>query len=144
MIETDISIALLKAVADAVAGSDTPDIPVSYPMRSFDPPLNGSPWIEVVQIRNNILGETWGDTRTYQGMLRLLLHYPRTDVGVRAANTILDNIAAQPSLSKGVRHYCGEAIVMFYSEPDLGSIVEDKERGDTFFPLTFRYRNFQP
>lgn len=141
MIEADISTALYKGVSDALISAAI-TLPVAYPGRQFVPP--DTAWIEVVQITNNIANELWGNGRTYQGLLRVLLHYPANDDGAIPATAILDTIANQPTMLKGVQLRSGAAVVTIYDHPDRGSMIVDDKRGGLIFPLTLRYRDFHP
>lgn len=139
MREADILDALCTGVATAVAGSTIPALPVMYPLRTFDIPEDNK-YIEVIQITNNRENEYWGKARTYQGILRLLLHWKNDDAGAVVPVTFLDSIAAL--IPKGSILRSGAASVLIYDNPDAGSMITNGS--DIIFPLTLVYRDFQP
>lgn len=132
MSEAVIAENLYVAVTNAAA-SLSPLLPVQFPGRVFDIPSNGR-YIEVIQIRNNRQGEYYGDERTYQGILRLLVHWPNDDAGAIPPLVYCEGIA--DALPKGTRF--GNTVL--YDVPEVGSVVEDQ--GQIFYPISFRYRDF--
>ena len=139
MREADIMDALCVAVDAAVAASTIPTMPIMFPLRTFNIPEDNK-YIEVIQIVNNRENEYWGKARTYQGILRLLLHWKNDDAGAIVPMQFLDSIAEL--IPKGSILRSGAASVLIYDNPDAGSMITDGS--DVIFPLTFVYRDFQP
>lgn len=136
-IETDITNALYAKISEAVKATNIPAMPVQYPLRSFNRPNNGT-WLEVIHIRNNRTNEFWGAERTFQGLVRLILHWSNNDAGIFPAIAYLDQLAAL--IPKGTILSFGDASVLIYDNPDVGSLIVDN--GLVMVPLTLMYRDF--
>lgn len=136
-IEADISDAIFSTIAAVVATSSIPALPIMFPLRTFPIP-NDNKYIEVIQIRNNNSNEYWDIGKTYQGIVRLLLHWKNDDAGIIVPQRFLAEIALQ--IPKGSVLRSGAAVVMIYDNPDAGSFVTNGQ--DCFFPLTLLYRDF--
>lgn len=132
-IENQISTILFTAIETAIGGNQTP---TKWPLRTFNIPNDGK-WIEVIQIRNNPSDEYWNEEKIYQGLVRVLLHWPASDEGAIEPTGIIDNAAE--ALPKG-NVSLPPVRVVFYDNPDVGTPVEDG--ADNIFPLTLRYRCF--
>jgi hypothetical protein len=138
-IQTDISQALYQAVYDAVLSSTIINFPIKYPGRTLNPP-NDNKYIEVVHISNNLENECWDSSRTFQGILRILLHWKNDDAGDIPAKLYLSEIAGYFSKGKILRF--GLASVLIYDNPNDSSAIENGQ--DCIFPLSVMYRDFQP
>lgn len=136
-IEADISDAIFTKVEAVVAASSIPALPIMFPLRTFLIP-NDNKYIEVIQIRNNNANEYWDIGKTYQGIVRLLLHWSNDNAGAIVPQRYLAEIALQ--LVKGSVLRAGAAVVVLYDNPDAGSFVINGQ--DCFFPLTLLYRDF--
>lgn len=137
-IEADISTALFAAVAAAVTASSNPSLPIAYPMRTFTIPGDNR-YLEVRKITNNIDNEFWGNERTYQGVIRLLLHWSQDNSGMIVAERFAAELLSK--FLKGSILRSGAASVLIYENPDMGSMVDDSPQ-DPFIPLTIMYRDF--
>lgn len=131
--------ALQKKVIAAVAASGTPTLPVKYIGRVFNPPSDGK-WLELVFIPNNPEDEVWGDTYTYRGMLRLILHYPIDDTGIYIPLGVIKSIVSSFSKNE-VLHDVGSTIkVRIINMPRLLDVIE--EPPELLLPVSIRYSCF--
>jgi len=137
MIEAKISDVLFVQVSAAVAASSLPTLPIKFPGRKFTIPGDNK-YLEIFTIKANPTGEYYGNERTYQGTLRGLLHWPLDDAGAIPILTFLDELAGL--IPKGARYAVDTYWIMIYDTPDVGNEVED--RGDRFYPISWRYRCF--
>lgn len=126
---------LQTAVASAVAASTVPTLPVSYIGRTFTPP-NDQKYLECVWIANNPPDDYWGDEQNYEGIFRLVLHWPNNDAGAIVPMTLLGSI-------------CG----YFSKDRALPSVkISDKPKAasaqpigaEILYPASFRYSCFRP
>jgi len=132
--ETLIIASLQQGVTAAVAASSVPTLPVAYIDVNFDVPSDGK-WVEIVWIPNNRQGDFWGDEKNYQGLFRLVLHWPKDGGGIYAPLETLASIAGW--FAKG-RMVDG---VQIYEQPDFtGSIPQDDE---TLYGCSIRYRSYR-
>lgn len=107
--------------------------------RTFTPPNDGK-YLEFLQIVNNRQGEYYGDERTYQGILRIILHWPNNNEGAYEPMTHLDSVA---DYFKKTRDFAQDGItVKIYGVPDAGGMISDG--GELLFPLSLPYRCFVP
>lgn len=129
--------ALQKAVISATAITG---LPVKYVGRIFDIPSDGK-WIEVIYIPNNIENQYWDDSKTYRGIMRLILHYPMDDTGVYSILNVAQQIS--DGLSKGSKFSdIGNNVVVKISEvPNIQSILE--EAPELLVPISVRYICFK-
>lgn len=140
MSEKAVLQALQKRVIAAIAASSTPTLPVKYVNRNFTPPNSGG-WLEVIYIPNNVLNEFWGEGRTYQGVLRLLLHWKMDDTGAYNALDIIEHLSDY--FSKGTKMQdTDETVTVIVSDvPNLLGAIE--EPPEMLLPLSIRYRCFK-
>lgn len=136
--ESKILEALQTAVMAAVGNSPNP--PVKYVNVDFDPP-SGQPWWEVVYIPNNVTGEFWSEGKTYQGVLRLILHWPQNNDGAYEPMNEVARIANQ--FQKGNKYAdSGNAVnVKIQEHPNATGVIEDSP--NLLLPLTVRYSCFK-
>ncbi len=137
MIESDILKALQTAAIAAVAASSAPALPIKVVGRVFLIPSD-SKWVELISIPNNVENEFWGDSKTYRGLFKLLLHWPMNDKGAYDGLRVLESIAGyfvkgREFVSNGVR-------VRIYEEPNLTNLMEQPP--ELLFPVTIRYQCF--
>lgn len=92
-IEREVIDTLQVAAAEAVVNSSVPGLPIAFIDVNFDPPENGK-YLELVHVPNNGENETWGEEKTYRGMFRLILHWPKDGGGTLAPMDILASISA--------------------------------------------------
>lgn len=138
MIERYILELLQKAVTANVAGTDAP--PVKMLGRNFKVPASGK-WWEVIYIPNNRPNEFWSEGKTYQGILRLILHWPQNDEGIYKAMDEVKRVADRfekgtiyNNATQGVR-------VVLTDNADITSIIEQPP--ENLIPLTIRYNCFK-
>lgn len=140
--ERDILEALQVRTRETVAALASPlnALPVKYLGRSFVIP-NDQKYLECVHIPNNILGSTWGSEKTYQGLFRLLLHWPRDDAGAYSPVDIVNSIAAVAFIKGSILNQ-GAAAVHIYENPDYTGSIEAGTQ--TIYGVSMRYRQFKP
>lgn len=128
--------ALQKAVIAAVAASDDDTLAIRMLGRTLDVPSNGK-WLEVVHIPNNS-NPTWGDEQVYEGMFRLILHWPVDDQGVYDAMYLMRTINAY--FTKGSKHSdSGDNVeVTITRQPMFMGLIE--EAPEMLFPYGIQYR----
>jgi len=139
MVEKEILQALQTGLIAAVAASIAPTIGIKPVMRTFNPPA-GAPWIEIVHVPNNILGEFWDASKTYRGLFRLLFRFPLLDEGAYPALDIISSVSGH--FGKGSIFTSGGISVRIYDEPDLSGVIEAPPY--SLYPVTVRYMSFQP
>ncbi len=129
--------ALQKAVIAAVAPTT---LPVKYVGRTLTIPSSDK-WVEVVYIPNNIENQYWNQSKTYRGIMRLILHWPVDDTGVYPALTVAQQIA--DGLTKGLKFtdLGSFATVMISEVPNIGGVLE--QAPEILIPLTVRYICFK-
>lgn len=123
---------LQQATEAAVLASDTPSLPVAYLGRTFVVP-NDQKYLEEVFIPNN-REDTWGDQRHYQGMYRLILHWPKDDKGVHVPIGVLGSITAYFSKTKLLQD------VQISGNPTFGGMLAEK--AENLYPASMRYTCF--
>lgn len=139
MMDRYILEALQKAVTTAVTATGSP--PVKYVNRNFDPPSAGK-WWEIRFIPNNLNGETWGSSQTYQGLLRLVLHWPMDDKGAYGP---LDEVArVSAGFTKGSKFAdpLNNVVVKISDNPVLLGVFE--EPPELTAVISIRYSYFKP
>lgn len=139
MMDRYVSEALQKAVISAVAASDDATLPVKMMGRTLSPPSNDK-WLEVIQIPNDD-DTTWGDEKLYQGMLRLILHWPVDDKGVYDPMDLIKSIVDY--FQKGSKHSdTGSNVsVSVTRHPRFLGVIEDAP--ETLYPYSIRYRYYK-
>lgn len=146
MIETDVIKAAIKSVISVLENLTAP-LPIKTAGRTFNIP-NDQKYFEIILMQNNSLlanprnwvgaSATWGDEKTFQGIIRVLLHWPNDDGGIYVQSDILANLKEE--FKKGSWLYNGEAKLMIYDHPSLTDVVEDGQ--ELIFPLTIPYQSF--
>lgn len=129
--------ALQTAVIEAVAQSSLPSLDIKMVGRSHTPVAN-KPWLEIVFIPNNIENEFWGDSKTYRGMFRLILHSPTNDKGAYAPMDIIESVASY--FTKGKFFQNGSVGVRVVEKPNLTGVLESPP--EMLFPVSIRYNYF--
>lgn len=129
--------ALQKAVIAAVAASSLPTLPIKALMRNFEIPSDQK-YLEVVYIPNNINGEFWNDEKTYQGIMRLILHWPINDDGAYEPLDVITSIASYFTKNRALQN--GSVTVKIYQNPDLTGVIEGEK--DNIFPVSIFNRCF--
>lgn len=137
MIEEQIKLALQTAARVAIGT----DYPIQALGRTLKPEQksNGK-WIEFVQIVNNPPGMAWDDSKLYQGIFRIMLHWPLNDEGDYEPARYLD--ALSTFFKNGTLLREGDVTVKIYQNPDAGSAIPAS--GEQIFPLSLSYRCFDP
>jgi len=107
---------------------------------NFNPPVDKK-WWEIIYVPNNVEDEFWADeSKTYKGILRLILHWPQKSQGIykpleeaeRVANGFPKNLELY-SEDKSVK-------VIVTDTPDVTNIIED--RPQFMIGLTIKYTCF--
>lgn len=143
MNEPDIIRALQRGVTAAVAASTAPTLPVKYVETGLldangavVPEPNDGKWLEIVWIPNNRNSDFWGDEKNYQGLLRLVLHWPNSGGGVYTPLGVIGSIADY--FHKG-RMLSG---VQIYEAADFTGTVANGD--ETLYPVSLRYQSYRP
>lgn len=126
--------ALQKAVTTAVGVSP----PVKYVNRNFTPP--DGPWWEIVYIPNNVENEFWDESRTYQGLLRLLLHWPQDDKGAYPAMDEVASVASKFTKGSMFQDPAKKVTVRITDNPNLTGVIE--ETPEFLLGMSIRYSFF--
>lgn len=144
-IELDVIKGLIKHAISTIASVSA--IPVKSPGRTFDIPEDQK-YFEIVLIQNNGLlvvprdwvgaGATWGDEKTFKGILRILLHWPLDDTGIYAQNELL--VLIKNLNAKGSYINYGLANLLIYDHPSLSDAILNGH--EAIFPLTIPYQCF--
>lgn len=133
MIESKIINLLQKKVIEVVGNS----LPVKY--LNTNMPVKDKFW-EVVYIPNNIENEFWDDSKTYRGVLRLILHWPQDNKGIYEPMEEVERVAN--GFPKGLEMQDLDVKVTIYENPNMSSSpIEDD--GKLLIPLTIRYICFK-
>ena len=131
--------ALQKGVIAAIAASDNPNLPVKMIGRTFEIP-NDQKYLEFIHIPNDPNDRFWGDEKLYQGIARLILHWPNDDKG---AYDPVDLLASIGSYFTKTRKLVQETIALdIYQRPKFMGTLETSV--DTIYPLSLAYRSFDP
>ena len=135
---------LQTATLAAIAASDTPDLPVKMKGRTFEIP-NDQKYLVVVFIPNNQSDRCWGEEQVYQGIFRLVLHWPVDDKGVYDPIDIVDfensgSVASYFTKTNALR--TGGFGVNITQVPKLTGVIEAGH--ESLFPVSMSYRSFNP
>lgn len=138
MIDRQILQILQGITVEAVAASSTPDLPISYVgVNNENIPPQDQKYLEIVHIPNNPADRYWGedDKQVYQGLMRLILHWPKNGAG---AYTPMDALASISDYFQKDKKY-GDHIQIYEKPKFLGTIAEQSEM---LYPTSIRYRCF--
>lgn len=134
MKDEEILRALQTGTIAAVAASTMPELPIKAVGRTFTVP-DDQKYLELVFIPNNRGGDFWGNEKNYQGLFRLVLHWPNDDQGIYGPMGVLASIAGY--FTKGLRLQK----VQIYETPNLTGILE--EGSEMLLPASIRYQSYQ-
>lgn len=123
----------------AVKASIEPALPVQMLGRVFEPP-DDQKYLQLVFIPNNRTGETWGKEKTYQGLVRLVLHWPINDEGVYDPIDLIMSVASYFDKTNTLRN--GGLSLKLYEDPNFTGMVEPGS--ELLFPVSMPYRSFVP
>lgn len=150
MIEVDVIQGMIGRGVSVIENHADPRIkalPIKVPGRTFNPP-NDSRYFELILIQNNGLlstprlwvgsDPTWGDDKTFKGILRIILHWNLDDTGIYEQARILATLAQ--SFKKGTNIFNGEAVLQIFNHPSLTDVIETST--ELLFPLTIPYQCF--
>ena len=133
MIESKILNLLQKKVTEVVN-----DV---YPVKYINTNMKAEDkfW-EIIYIPNNVENEFWDKGKTYQGILRLILHWPQDNKGIYKPMEEAERVAG--GLKKGLELFDDEnhVKVILTDNPDCTNIIEDE--GKLLIPLTIKYLCF--
>ena len=127
--------ALQKAVIAAAPGS----LPVKYVGRSLDVPSDDK-YLEVVHLPNNVENQYWGDSKTYRGLMRLILHWPIDDAGAYPMMDIAKTVADNFSKGSLFQDLGANVTVKISENPNITSIIEQPP--EMLLPISIRYIYF--
>lgn len=132
--EATIIRALQRGVTAAVAASTSPTLSVKYLDVAHTKPDSGK-WLEVVHIPNNRMGDFWGGEQNYQGMLRLVLHWPNDGTGIYVPVTLLASITG---------YFFKGRVLSGVQVSDIPDYMGAEREGDeTLYPASVRYRSYR-
>lgn len=134
MVEAEILSSLQRATTAAVADSDNPNLPVAYVDVAFDKP-NDQKWLEVVHIPNNRTDDFLGEEKNYQGLFRLILHWPNTGDGPYEPLQLLGSISQY--FHKGMLI---DGVQITQPGDYTGALREGDE---VLYPLSLRYLSYR-
>lgn len=140
MYDYDILDALQKATIAAVSAVADPKIK-ALPIKFVSAPSafvvpNDQKYLEIVWIPNNRTNDYWGDEKNYQGLFRLILHWPNNGAGPKAPMQALASICASFSKETPLQN------VRISANPDSGGVIENGS--ETLYPAAMRYQCFRP
>lgn len=139
MIEQEILQILQTAAIAARDACSMPFLPIQAAGRTFVPP-DDQKYLELRRIPNNVLNEFWGDSKTYRGLFRLILHWPLRDEGAYPAITVLQSIVSYFETRNSFD--AGGISVKILEKPDyMGEIEASPE---CLYPVSIRYQCFKP
>lgn len=107
---------------------------------NFNPPVDKK-WWEIIYVPNNVEDEFWADeSKTYKGILRLILHWPQKSQGIYKPLEEAERVAN--GFPKNLELYSeDESIkVIITDTPDVTNIIED--RPQFMIGLTIKYTCF--
>ena len=134
--ESKILQALQTAIKNAVGSS----LPVKYVNVNFDPPTAGK-WWEVIYIPNNIENEFWSEGKTYQGIVRLILHWPMNNDGGYKPLDEMSRVATQIQKGNTYNDSGNNVSVKIQEHPNTTGPIEMPP--EFLLPLTIRYSCFK-
>lgn len=132
MNERDIIETLQKALMAAMFESVMPDLPVKYFGRNWEIP-NDQKWIEPLVIPGETV-ETWGAEKTYRGLFRLILHWPKDDAGVYEPLAILGSVAGYFTKDRPLQN------LRIYETATLAGMIDGG--AEALYPANMRYHSF--
>lgn len=134
MIESKIIKILQTAVRES-AGT----LPVKYLSVNFKVPSDDK-YLEIIYAPNNVENEFLDRGKTYRGILRLLLHWPKDNKGIYLPMQELERIAGFFEKGKILTDDEKKIKVILTDEPNLTSCLE--EESSLLLPLTIKYNCF--
>lgn len=126
---------ILRALQDRTKIAVNDAFPIKFVLGQWDETPNDQKYIEVVHLPNNPGNTTWGAEKQFQGVFRLLLHWPIDQAGAYSPIAVMEAIAA--SFVKGERY----GPVKITEHPDLTGPIEAPP--EVLFPLSIRYEAFK-
>lgn len=130
---------ILETFQQYLLGLSLNGIPVKALGRTFDPP-NDQKYLELIHIPNDPDDKYIDGSKMYQGIFRLILHWPNNDEGVYDPLNIVDFLSAQ--FTKENPLWIGAHRLEFYQRARF--LGQDDTGQDILFPLSVYYRCFQP
>lgn len=124
----------------AIAAAALVNLQIKCVGKIFTPPKKGDPWLEVVFIPNNLTNETWGNEKTYQGLMRIVLHSQVNNEGPYPLMEKMAVISAQFDKGSLITHESTSLVLKITDHPSLDDIIETPP--DILIPLTIRYSCF--
>lgn len=121
---------LQKAAIAAVAASTMPNLPIAGISVDFNVP-DDQKYLELIMIPNNRTDDFWGGEKNYQGMFRLILHWPKDNEGPYIPGAALASICSH----FGNGDQLG-ALVISAAPNFMGALVEAAE---ILYPASLRY-----
>lgn len=113
--------ALQTKTLAAIVGTNVPESNVKVHGRVYEPVADKA-WLEIVYIPNNLANEFWDSGKTYQGLFRLILHYPINDEGIYPAMN--EAVLIGDKFTKGTPMVQDDALVRITDHPDMASVME--------------------
>lgn len=130
---------IIQAFQQKVLAIDLDGLPVKALGRTFEIPQDQK-YIEIIHIPNDGDDRYIANEKMFQGIFRLVLHWPNNDEGTYPPTDIIDLL--EPYFSKNNLLFFGSNRLEFYQRPKfLGAIEAGQEM---IYPLSVAYRCFKP
>lgn len=135
MNERQILEALQKAVLNgAVPNSIMPSLTIKFVGRTLTVP-NDQKYLELIWIPNNRNGDYWGTEKNYQGLFRMVLHWPNNNLGAYEPIDVIESIG-----SYFTKDRLAPSIIIT-EPPDFRGPLEMGH--ETLYPSQLRYQSFR-
>ncbi len=135
MSEKEILQSLQVAVRDyAVPLSITPTLPVKYVGRTITVP-NDQKYLELIWIPNNRNNDYWGGEKNYQGLFRMVLHWPNNNLGAYSPIDVIESIGSYFTKNRFLQG------VKITETPDFRGPLEMGH--ETLYPSQLRYQSYR-
>ncbi len=134
MDDVEILETLQQAAIVAVGESDMPELSIKFVGITFTPP-DDQRYLELVFIPVNRNDDFWGDEKNYQGIFRMVLHWPNDGAGAYPPMNVLRSIAGYFTKDLALPK------VQIRAKPDLTGVLE--EGAELLLPASIRYQSFR-
>jgi hypothetical protein len=128
---------LQQATIAAVEASTVPELPIKFVSapNAFIVP-DDQKYLEIVWIPNNRDNDHWGNEKNYQGMFRLVLHWPNNGAGAYAPLQALASVCGYFDKETRLQN------VTISANPNSGGVIE--QGTECLYPAAMRYQCFRP
>lgn len=140
MSERFILEALQTSVTQAVRQSLESDLAVKYVGLTHDIDTT-TRWLEIVYIPNNDVGRYWNEGKIFRGIMRLILHNPKSAEGVYDEIDLITSILDYFQKDTKLADPNGNVTVQITDQPTVLDLIE--EESEFIIPASIRYRFFK-